>query len=315
MKTETLPIVKAPVKLRVKKQKRSAGWVLRVVMAVAIIAAASWYALPKVSEIFNEEDALPATMVTTEDVNLRAGPGTSYDVISVIPGGTEVATNTQPQAGFLQVNFDGTRGWTSSTYLQSPNRVIAQSQTVAATEPEPEPDSEIAEVVAEPEPTKAPVEHAPEPEPTALPAYEPTLGQSAELAGQPQPGEKWIDVNRSSGVVTLYNGEIVVAQFDALVGKDLSADGYYSTALGTFYVHVKEKALVETPFAEGVYLTDFVGFDPHRSNGFHSPVRDEFGNVVVTGGTSTLGCVRLSEADAIFLFNFAHIGMRVDIHD
>ena len=116
-------------------------------------------------------------------------------------------------------------------------------------------------------------------------------------------------------MITLYNGEIVVAQFDGLIGKDLSADGYYSTALGTFYVHVKEKALVETPFAEGVYLTDFVGFDPHRSNGFHSPVRDEFGNVVDTGGTSTLGCVRLAEDDAIFLYNFAHIGMRVVVHD
>lgn len=286
-------------------------------MAVAIIAAASWYALPKVSDLFDEKVSLNSTLVTTDDVNLRAGPGTSYDVLTVIPGGTKVAANTQPEDGYLQVRYEGTRGWTSATYLSSPNRVIAQSQTVSVTEPEPEPEvpEEVIETVAESEPTVVAVEQAPEPEPTSVPTYEPTQGQTTELAGQPQPGEKWIDVNRTTRVVTLYNGEIVVAEFDALVGKDLSPDGYYSTAVGTFYVHVKEKALVETPFAEGVYLTDFVGFDPYRSNGFHSPVRDEFGNVVVTGGTTTLGCVRLSEDDAIFLFNFAHIGMRVDVHD
>lgn len=311
MKTETLPFVEPPGKPRSKK--RRSGWVLRIVMAVAIIATASWYLWPQLSDLSTGDDPLTATLVTTDDVNLRAGPGTSYDVISVIPVGTEVAANTNPEGGFLQVGYEGNRGWISATYLSSPNRVIAQSQTVSAAESEPEP--EIVETVAEPEPTRRVVQQPPEPEPTSVPAYEPTVAQSTEMAGAPQPGEKWIDVNRTTRTVTLYNGEIVVAEFDSLIGKDLSADGYYSTALGTFYVHVKEKSLAETPFAEGVYLTDFVGFDPHRSNGFHSPVRDEFGDVVVTGGTSTLGCVRLSEDDAIFLFNFAYVGMRVEVHD
>src|SRR5699024_3844939 len=126
----------------------------------------------------------------------------------------------------------------------------------------------------------------PEPEPSVAPTQQPVVAQTTQVQDEPQPGEKWIDVNRTTRTVTLYNGEIVVAQFDSLIGKDMSADGYYSTALGTFYVHVKEKSLVETPFAEGVFLTDFVGFDPDRSNGFHSPVRDELGDVVQTGGTT-----------------------------
>lgn len=128
-------------------------------------------------------------------------------------------------------------------------------------------------------------------------------------------GEKWIEVNRSTRTVTLHNGDIIVAEFDALIGKDLSPDGYYSTAVGTFHIWVMEPALAETPFAEGVYLTHFVGFDPDRSNGFHSPTRDASGNILHTGGQQTLGCVRLSEEDAMTLFDFAEIGMRVEVHD
>lgn len=295
MQTETL---------RISRPRRT-GWVLRIVMAAAIIVAASWYLLPKAFEQLPDVNEPSRPMMTTDDVNLRAGPGTSYDVIAVIPIGTEVAAHTEPEQGFIQVAAQGQRGWMSAAYLSAPGSVLAQSQTVHAAE------------TTRPAPTEPAVAYEPPvaPEPTAVPTYQPVAAQYAPVQPKPQPGEKWIEVNRTAGTVTLHNGEIVVAQFNALVGKDMSADGYYSTALGTFYVHVKEKALVETPFAEGVYLTDFVGFDPHRSNGFHSPVRDSGGNVVITGGTTTLGCVRLSEDDAIFLFNFATIGMRVEVHD
>lgn len=304
MNTETLPVV--------RKQRRKSGWILRAVLAVAIIATASWYLLPHMGELTTDEDvSLPATLMTTDNVNLRAGPGTSYDVLSVIPMGTEVSANTQPEAGFLQVSVEGARGWMSAAYLESPSRVVAQSQTVAATAPE----SESIEARSEPAPTQVPARQDPAPESTQAPLRKPAVAHHTHVEDPPQPGEKWIDVNRTTRTVTLYNGEIIVAQFDSLVGADLSPDGYYATALGTFHVHAKEKSLVETPFAEGVYLTDFVGFDPDRSNGFHSPVRDEFGNVVQTGGTTTLGCVRLNEDDAVFLFNFAQIGMRVEVHD
>lgn len=283
------------------------GWILRIGMAAAIIAAASWYLI---FDLFvQREDASVPTiaMVTSDDVNLRSGPGTSYEVLTVVSVGTEVAAETVPDSGFLKVSVAGIDGWISADYLSAPGSVIASSETVHTTQQKPLVQSVSAAVVEETPP--------PLPAPTAAPTYAPVIAENTQVEQQPQPGEKWIEVDRTNRTVTLHNGEIVVAQFDALIGKDLSPDGYYSTATGTFFVHVKEKSLVETPFAEGVYLTDFVGFDPDRSNGFHSPVRDEFGNVVQTGGTSTLGCVRLSESDAISLYNFAYVGMRVEIHD
>lgn len=231
-------------------------------------------------------------MLTTDDVNLRSGPGTGFDVIALVPAGTEVATGAKHENGFLPVTLANQSGWIAADYLRAPEN---NGPSVQA--------AEMQETTAE-----APV-------PTAAPTWAPVVGETTQVQADPQPGEHWIEVSRTDRTVTLHNGEIVVAQFDALIGKDLAADGYYSTAIGTYHVHIKEKALVETPFADGVYLTDFVGFDPVRSNGFHSPVRDANGNVVVTGGTATLGCVRLSEADAITLFEFATIGMRVEVHD
>lgn len=271
-------------------------------MAVVVLAAATWHLLPGFDSLQPEREELSIVMVTTDEVNLRAGPGTSFGVLAVIPSGTEVAANTDLESGFLQVSASGKQGWISAEYLAARDSVSAQSHVVEAASFQAHQPAQASGVSVVPDPP---------PEPTA----EPVAAKSIQVKSEPRPGEKWIEVNRTTGLVTLHNGEIIVAEFDALVGKDLSADGYYSTALGTFYVHLKEKSLAETPFAEGVYLTDFVGFDPDRSNGFHSPVRDEHGNVVVTGGTTTLGCVRLSEDDAIFLFNFAHIGMRVEVHD
>lgn len=288
-----------------KSEQRNTELILRFVLAAAIIAAASWYLVPLTLSGTEEADDLPITMVTTEHVNLRSGPGISYEVLSVVPGGTEVAAATNLEAGFVAVNANGMPGWMSADYLVALNRVIAESDVVETAAFQRQPPGAAAESV----------DNIPPPEPTVVPTSAPVTAQSRQVYVELQPGEKWIEVNRTTRVVTLHNGDIEVATFDALIGKDLSSDGFYSTATGTFYVHVKEKSLVETPFAEGVFLTDFVGFDPDRSNGFHSPVRDEQGNVVQTGGTTTLGCVRLAEDDAIFLFNFAHIGMRVEVHD
>lgn len=278
-------------------------------MAVAILAAASWYLLPEFASILPQDSGprFARTLVTTDDVNLRTGPGIEHEVISVVPYGTEVASDYAITNGFTQVEFDGNRGWMSADYLIAPGRTVGQAHAAEMPTEATAISAVTNEASADPPST--------DPAPTVAPTYAPVIAQQTEVESEPQPGEKWIEVNRTTRTVTLHNGEIVVAQYDALIGKDPSAGGYYSTAVGTFYVHVKEKALVETPFAEGVYLTDFVGFDPDRSNGFHSPVRDADGNVVVTGGTTTLGCVRLAEADAIFLFDFATIGMRVEVHD
>ena len=128
-------------------------------------------------------------------------------------------------------------------------------------------------------------------------------------------GERWIDVDRETATVRLLEGPRVVAIFQGTVGGDRSDDGYYATAPGTFHVYSMTKALTGTPFAEGGYITDWVGFDPQRRNGFHSPIRDESGIERPVQALTTKGCVRLTAEDAAHLFAFSAIGMRVHIHD
>lgn len=281
---------------------------LAVAIVVAIVMAES-----VIPSIWSATNGGERAMVTSDEVNLRSGPGTDFDVITVVPAGTRVATFGQ-QGDFSSVRVAGKQGWISVDYLQSPDGA-SQPLIAAADIPATEPPVVEAVTVVETEPYVAPTAIPTTVAPTAVPTSEPVKAQEVQAQSAPQSGEHWIEVNRTTRTVTLHDGDIVVAQFDALIGRDPSADGYYSTAVGTYRVWVMEKSLTETPFAEDVYLTDFVGFDPDRSNGFHSPTRDADGNVVVTGGTQTMGCVRLAELDAVQLFEFAYIGMRVEIHD
>ena len=288
------------------------------VLALAILIAGGWYVAPLATELQPGSSPQMHTVYAADDVNLRTGPGTTFDVLTVVPAGVELSVGRDSVNGFSAVKVNGQQGWISTAYLVEPGvAYAAEHQAVAIDAEASTAGPSLGTVAPPPEPETISEAPPPIPEsaPTSVAPTLPVLAQTTQVVVPPQPGEQWIEVNRSTRTVTLHNGEIVVASFTALIGKDLSADGYYSTAVGTHYVHVKEKALAETPFADGVYLTDFVGFDPERSNGFHSPTRDAAGNIVITGGTATLGCVRLAEADAQLLFDFATIGMRVDVHD
>ncbi len=128
-------------------------------------------------------------------------------------------------------------------------------------------------------------------------------------------GERWIEVDRGTAIVALHEGARVVATFQGTVGSDQSDDGYYATAPGTFHVYSMAKDLAWTPFADDGYITDWVGFDPERSNGFHSPIRDASGSEKPVQSPGTKGCVRLTAADAARVFAFSSLGMRVEIHD
>lgn len=61
--------------------------------------------------------AAAAPALSETDLNVRAGPGTEYEVIGVIPAGSrvEVAGCT---GSWCQVNFRGGRGFASASYLQ-----------------------------------------------------------------------------------------------------------------------------------------------------------------------------------------------------
>lgn len=60
------------------------------------------------------------TRVTTDNLNLRTGPGTSYPVILVIPKGATV-TVTGYSGSWAQVNYGGRSGYAAASYLASPS--------------------------------------------------------------------------------------------------------------------------------------------------------------------------------------------------
>lgn len=63
--------------------------------------------------------AAGTSLQTTADLNLREGEGTEFAVIVVIPQGTTVKVETTSGAsGWVHVNYDGTVGYASKTYLQ-----------------------------------------------------------------------------------------------------------------------------------------------------------------------------------------------------
>jgi hypothetical protein len=126
-------------------------------------------------------------------------------------------------------------------------------------------------------------------------------------------GERWIDFNRSSQTVTLYDGDNAVASYWGAVGWDSSSDGFYSTAVGTYYVYSKYAPIAWTDWGQ-VYIEYWVGFDSSRSNGFHSYSLDANGNVLPNGAGATGGCIATDLGAASAIFDFASIGTRVEVH-
>ena len=125
-------------------------------------------------------------------------------------------------------------------------------------------------------------------------------------------GERWIDVNRSTGAVTLFEGNNALYVFWGSLSRSQGED-FWATASGTYYVYAMNSALTYTEFADA-YITHWVGFDPDRRNGFHSWVKDANGNYTAGGAGYSGGCVMLPTGDAAVVYDFAYIGMRVEVH-
>lgn len=250
--------------------------------------------------------------VATDVLNVRESASVDSAILAAYPGGQRVTIVGELVNGFLPVAYGSGQAWMAAEYLSAGETSLADGwrsralvQDAAAAEPV---GSAPTAAPAEPEPTSAePDEVAPavvdEPAPVAEDVPEVDTG-----------GERWIEVDRDTAAVILHDGNTVVASFHGKIGRDLSDDGYYATALGTFHVYSMSKALAPTPFADDVYLTDWVGFDPDRNNGFHSPVRDASGLEKPVQNPTTMGCVRLDAAAAEQVFAFASVGMRVEIH-
>ncbi len=136
---------------------------------------------------------------------------------------------------------------------------------------------------------------------------------SAYLGFDGAPAERWIDIDRSSQTVTLYEGGTPVASYWGAMGFDPSADGFFATANGTFYVYAKHEGLAWTAWGQA-FITDWVAFDPARSNGFHSFSLDWLGNVLPWGDGPSGGCVALAPWAADHVYAFADLGTRVEVH-
>lgn len=138
---------------------------------------------------------------------------------------------------------------------------------------------------------------------------------SIEASDQPETdsaGERWVDVNRSTQEVRLHVGDSAIHRFMASVSAD-PGEGFYSTAIGTYWIYDKVAGLSFTPYANA-YFMYWAGFDPNRFNGFHSWTMDAAGNVIDGGWGTTAGCVATAPADAAVVYDFVVVGTRVEIH-
>ncbi|MCD8160734.1 MAG: SH3 domain-containing protein, partial [Clostridiales bacterium] len=66
--------------------------------------------------------AASSTATTACSLNLRSGPGTDYDVVTVLPGGAEVTVLDTSNGTWYQVSYTASgctwTGYVSAAYLQ-----------------------------------------------------------------------------------------------------------------------------------------------------------------------------------------------------
>ena len=80
-------------------------------MLFAALAVASAITLPASAQA-------QSRAIATTDVNLRAGPSTSYPAVNVVGAGDRVRVfGCLDTRAWCDVGYDGQRGWMSSNYL------------------------------------------------------------------------------------------------------------------------------------------------------------------------------------------------------
>ncbi len=240
------------------------GWTRRRLLGAAgAVAAGLW--LPTMRP--GSASAGWGAMVTADQLNLRAEPGTWAEVLANVWGGEWVEVQDGPTAdGWYWVAVDGRSGWADGAFLSA--------------------DGTVAPAAG---------------------------GESGMLSWQGDWAERWVDVNRSSQTVTMFEGETPVGSYWAAMGADGSADGFFATAVGSWSVYEMTEGLSWTDYGGG-FITNWAGFDPNRLNGFHSFLLDENGWPVPGGDGPTGGCVALDPGAAAHLFSFVGIGTRVEVH-
>jgi len=85
--------------------------------------------------------------VTTSDVNVRSGPGTSHGVVAVALRGTTVATTGTTSGSWTQVLWSGTARWISSAYLTPTPTPDAAPSAPGSPAPAPSPVGQVRTTV------------------------------------------------------------------------------------------------------------------------------------------------------------------------
>jgi hypothetical protein len=156
-----------------------------------------------------------------------------------------------------------------------------------------------------------------EPVPTAMAERTASVGDKASAptsdGSVPPASGRWIDVDVTNFVVRLMDGETVLREVSPVaVGEQIDTGEYASTQTGLFHVYDKVAELAFDP-PYNAYISHWVGFDPDKTNGFHSFLKDKDGNVVdARTGRVSNGCIRTGAPEEIFAF--AEIGMPVYVH-
>ena len=119
---------------------------------------------------------------TTDDVNLRTGPGTDTQSVQVLPEQTEVALTGTTNGDWSEVVYNGSKYWINTRFL---------STTKGTTDDTPAPAPAPAPAPV-PAPAPAPAPDTVGPDPTALPATSGTKYTTADLnayltSDQPKP--------------------------------------------------------------------------------------------------------------------------------
>lgn len=275
-------------------------------------------------------------VVATDLLNLRAEPGTWAVIVTQLPYGEWVDLLSEPTAdGWYQVGYGGLTGWVYGGYLS-----IGGS---AGWAPWPEPTAEAAlggagtvatawvstdgvNVRSAPEGSAGVVDTIPQGSAVTVVGgevggylpIEHWSGQgwvASEVVSYSGPTgpERWIDINRSNSMVTLYEGEQAIAAYWGSLGFDPSDAGFFATAVGSYRVYEKYGALSWTTWGRA-WVRHWVAFDPARLNGFHSFSMDASGALIPGGDGPTGGCIAMDPAAVEHLFSFASVGTRVEVH-
>jgi uncharacterized protein YgiM (DUF1202 family) len=273
--------------------------------------------------------------VDTDRLNLRSDPGTYGAVIGKLFQGDPIEVLAGPtEDGWYEVNYYGSVGWVYGGYIiigGSPGWENWEGSSVGSSGPSVWVATDVLNIRADATTHSEVLNRAWQGAELTVVGegyngfipvvYDGVQGwaNAAYLAWEPSgsgstgSSDKWIDVNRTTHTVTLYEGNDKIASYWAAMGFEDNSYGFYATAVGTYYVYNKNPELFYTSYAKA-YFKYWVGFDPERENGFHSYTMDSDGNVLADGSGPTGGCVATEPDAAAHIFDFADIGTRVEVH-